>query len=100
MGFVYRGGGGDGFSAATVPTGPTFTYYVDSVGGLDSNPGTLAQPWQTITKVNATVGGSQSVGFKKGATFNGQLTPGANGITYGAYGSGANPIINGSVGAQ
>ena len=30
------------------------TYYVDAVGGSDSNPGTLAQPFQTIPKVRNT----------------------------------------------
>jgi hypothetical protein len=101
MGFVYQGvGDGGGFSAANIATAPAFTYFVDNVGGLDTNPGTQSQPWATITKVNATVVANQSVGFKRGGTYNGQITPGADGITYGAYGSGANPIINGNVAAQ
>jgi ubiquitin C-terminal hydrolase len=83
------------------PTG-TFTYYVDSVNGSDSNPGTLAEPWQTIANVNATVlSPGQSVGFKAGGVWRESLLPGESGtaaapITFGAYGSGANPIMNGS----
>jgi GH18 family chitinase len=83
-------------------TGGTFTYHVDSVNGLDSNPGTLANPWKTIAKVNSTtLLPGQSVGFKSGGTWREQLTPRQSGtagypITFGAYGSGAQPIIKGS----
>ena len=45
----------------------TFTFYVDSAAGLDSNPGTIALPWQTVAKVNGTtLAPGQSVGFKRG----------------------------------
>ena len=82
--------------------GGTFTYYVDSVNGLDSHPGTLANPWKTIAKVNSTtLLPGQSVGFKSGGTWREQLAPRQSGtagypITFGAYGSGAQPIIKGS----
>jgi hypothetical protein len=99
-------------SSATISLSPptvTFTYYVDSVNGSDSNPGTLARPWQTIAKVNGLPCGSSagqlgpgmSVGFHSGATWREQLIVPCSGaagnpITFGAYGIGAQPIISGS----
>jgi len=85
---------------ATAPL-ETFTYYVDSVNGSDSNPGTLAAPWKTISKVNSTkLSPGQSVGFKRGGTWRETLTPGQSGtvgspITFGAYGTGEQPILSG-----
>jgi len=98
VGFSFQNRGGDsGFAAGTATAGtPAFTYFVDPVAGVDGNPGTQALPWKTITKVNSTVTANQSVGFKRGTTIAGQLIPGANGITYGAYGTGALPIVNGA----
>lgn len=79
------------------------TYYVDATGGNDSNAGTATtQAWKTINKVNR---GSFSPGdnilFKRGETWREQLTVPSNGsagspITFGAYGSGMNPLINGA----
>jgi hypothetical protein len=83
------------------PTG-TFTYYVDSVNGSDSNPGTLANPWQTIAKVNSTtLLPGQSVAFKSGGVWRETLTPSSSGssgnpITFSSYGDGALPIFNGA----
>ena len=78
----------------------SFTYYVDSVNGSDSNPGTLAEPWKTVAKVNATtLHPGQSVGFKSGGTWQESLIVPSSGsagnpITFGAYGVGAKPVIN------
>lgn len=77
------------------------TYYVSSTGS-DSNTGlTTALAWKTLAKVNAAsfVAGDQIL-FKRGDTFYGSLiikNSGASGkpITYGAYGTGANPILTG-----
>jgi hypothetical protein len=80
----------------------TFTYYVDSVTGSDANPGTIAQPWKTIAKVNAAkLQPGQSVGFKRGGLWRETLQPKQSGtagnpITFGAYGTGDQPSINGS----
>jgi hypothetical protein len=80
----------------------SFTYYVDSANGLDSNPGTLAEPWQTIAKVNSTtLSPGQSVAFKAGGVWREQLTVPASGtagnpITFTSYGVGAQPIITGA----
>jgi hypothetical protein len=91
----------------TVSESLSFTYYVDSANGLDSNPGTLAQPWKTIAKANSVkLTQGQSIGFKRGSLWRGEaLMPGQSGtagnpITFGAYGSGADPQILGSVAAS
>lgn len=81
----------------------SFTYYVDSANGSDSNPGNQAAPWKTIAKVNSTnLTPGQSVGFARGGmwreTLNIWRASGTAGspITFGAYGSGANPILDGT----
>ena len=79
-----------------------YTYYVDSVAGVDTNAGTLALPFKTLNAI-PTLSPGNSVGLKKGSTFatsklilwSDSGTSG-NPITYGAYGSGANPIIDGT----
>jgi hypothetical protein len=38
--------GGSSFTQLSMTV--NFTYYVDSANGSDSNPGTEANPWQTI----------------------------------------------------
>lgn len=69
-------------------------YYIDYDNGNDSDAGTEAAPWKTITKVNtASIGWSGGDGalFARGMTHYGQITPGASG-------SDGNPIIFGSYG--
>lgn len=79
------------------------TYYVDSAGGNDTNPGTSASaPWATLAKVNGTTfQPGDKILFKSGGVWTGQLWPkgsGTNGnpIVIDSYGSGAKPIINGA----
>jgi hypothetical protein len=92
-------------ASATISLSPpigTFTYYVDSVNGADSNPGTLAAPWQMIAKVNSTtLLPGQSVAFKAGDVWREQLVVSSSGkaaspIIFGAYGIGAPPVIDGA----
>jgi hypothetical protein len=79
------------------------TYFV-AAAGSDSNSGTTsASPWQTIAKVNAsTFLPGDSILFNRGDAWYGTSlvapSSGTNGspITFGAYGSGANPIVKGS----
>ena len=86
----------------SVPAGAT-TYYV-AAAGSDSNSGTsTGSPWQTITKVNgSTFSPGDSILFNRGDVWYGMaLTVPSSGtssapITFGAYGTGANPIIKGS----
>jgi hypothetical protein len=77
------------------------TYYV-STTGLDTNPGTQAQPWKTIAKVNAlSFSPDDFILFKRGETWSETLIPPSSGsagnpITFGAYGMGDLPTIDGS----
>jgi len=79
------------------------TYYV-AASGSDSNNGTSAgTAWQTIAKVNgSTFSPGDSILFNRGDVWYGtSLTVPSGGssgspITFGAYGSGANPVLKGS----
>lgn len=80
-------------------------YYV-SPSGNDANNGTsTSTPWRTIARVNqlgSAINAGDQVLFQRGGTYRGRLNVNDNGttsarITYGAYGTGAAPIISGSV---
>lgn len=82
------------------------TIYYVSPTGSDSNNGTSqSSPWQSIARVNQIASSLQpgdKVLFQKGGTYRGKLTISSNGnassyIEIGAYGSGARPVISGSV---
>lgn len=76
------------------------TYYVSATGS-DSNNGTSSvTPWQTLGKVSGitTFAANDLILFKRGDTFVGTLvlpksSTSGNPITFGAYGTGAKPII-------
>lgn len=79
-------------------------YYIDAVAGNDNkNNGTSqSTPWKSLTKVNATtfVAGD-SILFKSGCTWTGQLYPKgsgniANPIVINKYGTGNLPYIDGA----
>jgi hypothetical protein len=84
------------------PTRAT-TYFV-AAAGSDTNSGTSSSsPWQTIAKVNASAFlPGDSILFNRGDAWYGTSlvapSSGSSGspITFGAYGTGANPIIKGS----
>lgn len=75
------------------------TYYVDADNGNDENSGTSPeQAWKTLDEVNSTVlYGGDSLLFKSGCTWEGQLWPKGSGtdedhvITISSYGEGAKP---------
>jgi parallel beta-helix repeat protein len=80
-------------------------YYVDCNADGDAGAGTgtgAAVAWKTIAKVNASsFSAGDSILFNKGCTWREQLTVPSSGsaglpITFGAYGTGANPIISGA----
>ena len=80
-------------------------YYVDSVGGGDGNSGTSSgSAWKTLTNVNAqTFSPGDSLLFKAGGTWTGQLHPLGSGnsssvITISSYGAGVAPRIDGGGG--
>jgi len=78
-------------------------YYVDSVAGSDTNPGTsIDKPWRSLARVNATqfLPGSK-IHFKRGSYWNDELfidTSGVNGkpVTFTPYGIGNPPIFSNS----
>lgn len=79
------------------------TFYVSSSTGSDANPGTQAQPWQTLAKVeSAALAPGDAVAFRRGDTWTGSLTIARSGtstgrITFYGYGtSSSRPLITGS----
>lgn len=86
--------------ALSALSSPPATYFVDATNGSDLNDGlSSSAAWKTIAKVNSsTFSAGDNILFKKGEVWREQLTvpnSGAAGspITFGAYGSGSNPII-------
>lgn len=79
------------------------TYYVDVNAGNDLNNGlSAATPWQTLTKVNSFVfAPNDSILFIRNGVWRGQLIPQSGSalgsITYSDYGTGAKPLLLGSV---
>lgn len=78
-------------------------YYVDATGGLDTNTGlSPAQAWQTLAKVNgSTFTPGATILLKRGETWGERLIPPSSGsaagyITFGSYGTGAAPVIDGT----
>lgn len=74
-------------------------YYVDSILGSDSNPGTYERPWKSLQPVEATrfTPGS-SIFFKRGSSWSGGLTIYRSGtqsspILFSTYGTGNRPVI-------
>lgn len=75
-------------------------YYVDSVNGSDSNPGTSeARPWKTLLPVQAYYfQPGDTIYFKRGSSWTGGLVINDSGetgkpITFKAYGEGDRPIF-------
>lgn len=93
-------------AAATLVMGlKAATYYVSPTGSDTNNGTSQATPWQSIARVNQ-LGTSLQPGdrilFQRGGLYRGKLTINANGsaaayIEVGAYGTGAQPVISGSV---
>ena len=78
-------------------------YYIDASGGNDSNNGnSSAFAWKSLTKVNATTfAAGDSILFKSGCTWIGQLYPKGSGssgspIVINKYGTGNLPYIDGN----
>jgi hypothetical protein len=83
------------------------TYYVNNLAAAGGNGTTSALTgancaWDTVADVNgASFNAGDSILFARGCTWREQLTVPSSGsagsvITFGAYGDGADPIINGS----
>lgn len=84
-------------------TASATNYYI-SAAGNDANNGTSqVTPWRTISKLNSSwtpINAGDSILFRRGDTFIGPLIVGKSGtitlrFNFGAYGTGAKPIITG-----
>ncbi len=78
------------------------TYYVDAANGNDGNTGlSEINAWKSVNKVNYfPLKAGDTVLFKRGQSWNEMLIPTVSGtssarITFGAYGTGDNPVIGG-----
>ncbi len=73
-------------------------YYV-SAAGNDANAGTsAAAPWRTLAKVNSfTFAANDSILLRRGDVFFGSIVVNRNNLVFSAYGTGARPVITGSV---
>ncbi len=83
------------------------TYYFSTISGNDSRSATEAQnpatPWQSIAKLNAVISmlnAGDIILFKRNEVFDGSITINRSGslsqpLTFGAFGTGVKPIING-----
>lgn len=78
------------------------TYYVDSRSGIDANKGlSPSKAWASLKRVNRFIfKPGDSILFKKGSVFSGQLELNIEGaqdkpIFVGSYGTGSKPQING-----
>jgi hypothetical protein len=77
------------------------TYYVSNSGSDAANGTSTGTAWQTIAKVNSsTFSAGDFILFEKGGSWNESLNPPSSGssgnvITFGSYGTGANPMITG-----
>jgi hypothetical protein len=81
----------------------TVVFYVDSTNGRDSDDGlSVKTAWKTIGKLNSyNFFPGSIILFKRGEVWREQLSPPSSGsvdapITFGTYGNGANPVINGA----
>ncbi len=73
-------------------------WFVDSVAGNDANTGlSQAQAFKTLAKLQTVLGNDDTVNLKKGSHWREQLTITEHGVAIWPYGSGADPLIDGSV---
>lgn len=73
------------------------TYYVSSSKGDDWNEGTSeSEPLQSLAVAGTVAEAGDRVLFKRGDVWRGESMNTRSGVTYGAYGSGADPAIYGS----
>jgi hypothetical protein len=96
------GCGGTGASGTGTPPPPQTAFYLDCSAATDGS-GTQASPWNSLTDANnyAFQPGNQLL-LNRGTTCSGMLQPRGSGssgspITIDAYGTGAQPVINGGM---
>lgn len=97
------------YSSSVVTSGTTTgqvsarNYYIDVINGNDANDGTMATPYQNVSKLNSlTITPGSTIFLKAGNTWSGQQLKFsgsgtvANPIIIDKYGVGAKPIIAGN----
>lgn len=75
-------------------------YYISNTGNDANNGTSAATAWATISKLNsswASIVSGDRVLFQSGGTFYGSINVTKSGVTLGAYGTGAKPIITGFI---
>jgi hypothetical protein len=81
---------------STTASGPT--YYLDAINGNDSNTGSAVAPWKTLGKVSSsTLSPGTTIYLKRGDTWHEELDLPSSSLSVDAYGSGALPVIDGSI---
>ena len=76
------------------------SYYFSSSSGNDANNNSINSPWATLAKLNSifpTLKKGDSILFKCGDTFIGQIVTAANDIVISSYGKGQKPVITGLI---
>ncbi|MBN1669568.1 MAG: right-handed parallel beta-helix repeat-containing protein [Kiritimatiellae bacterium] len=73
------------------------TYYIAGTGDDGDTGLSPSNAWRTIEQVNAQGGDGHTFLFNRGDVFRGELVAAGSNITYGAYGTGEQPVIKGSV---
>jgi len=72
------------------------TYYVSAAGNNANNGTSISTPWQTLSKLGTvTFSAGDIILLRRGDTFQEALPTPNGGVTYSAYGSGADPILSG-----
>jgi hypothetical protein len=73
------------------------TYYVSPNGNDNSFGFIQIAPWKTVAKVNSyKFQKGDTILFLAGGTWREELIPSTSGISFGAYGTGARPIVSGA----
>jgi parallel beta-helix repeat protein len=75
-------------------------YYLSTSRGKDTNAGTKKAPWKTIERINQeTFASGDKIFFKRGEVFRGEIKSYKiqPNLSFGAYGTGDNPVISGSL---
>jgi hypothetical protein len=76
-------------------------YYVDATAGSDSNDGlSPGAAFKTLAKVESLLAEGDTILLKRGAVWHEPLRISAAEVTVEAYGSGANPLIDGDAGSR
>lgn len=78
-------------------SGYSVNHYISNIGNDSNNGISASTPWLSVSKMNKSMtlfSNSDSILFRRGDTFSGQLTVNKS-IVIGAYGTGANPVFNG-----